>query len=145
MIRMNHVPCASALSASLLRPGPPVHPRVTGRLLDLLDPRGGGTCTDSPDDSSRSPSRTCKVGPGVHLEVGSGNLAGGNFPLFEAEGGACPLSGLQSLRGQIHCCDGCSSCCWVHCLPDQNPGGADLAEAAEARLSSLQGDGGPGA
>ena len=141
---MNHVPCASALSASLLCPHPP---RVTGPLLDLRDPRDGGTCSDSPDDSSQSPSRTCKVGHGVHLEVGFGNLVGGNFHLFEAEGDACPPSGLQSLRGQIHCCGGCSSCCWVvdHCLLDQNLGGADLAEAAEARLSSLQGGEGPGA
>merc|ERR1719154_43394 len=95
MIMMNPAPCApcaSSLSSLFCPPCPP----VTEPLPGLRDPRGGGTCSDSPDDSSQSPSRTCRAALGDHLEEGSESFVEGNVHLFEAEDDACPLSGLQA-------------------------------------------------
>merc|ERR1719323_1245970 len=129
---MNPAPCASSLFC-------PLRPRVTEPLLGLRDPQGGGTCSDSPGDSSQSPSRTCRADPGNHLEDGSGILAEENFHLFEVEDDV----NLQSHHlCQIHCYvrGGCSSCGWVHPLLDQSP--VDLVEAVGAPLSSLRCDSG---
>ena len=139
MIRMNPAPCAS----SLFCPPCPSRPRVTEPLQGLRDLRGGGTCSDSPGDSSQSPSRTCRADLGEHLEDGSGSLAEENVHLFEAEDDACPLSGLQSHHlCQIHCYGrgGCSFCGWVRHLLDQSPVAPDLCVGV--RLSSLRCDSG---